>query len=144
MEARVNLVATTKMPGLCISQRNRLRIQRSPLPGSRVLEQTQSCVDVNYEGETSHSLAERFGGHMSMIKTGTTMILPAQAHVRKPQRRDTAVEYGSLEEVPGDPALRQATEAVSIRVNKPAMNGKEEWTNEPRRLTSIYQLNDVR
>ena len=34
---------------------------------------------------------------------------------------------------PGDPGLRQATEAVSIRENKPCLNGKDEWTNEPRK-----------
>ena len=27
------------------------------------------CVDVNYEGETSRSLGERFGGHMRMIRS---------------------------------------------------------------------------
>ena len=30
-----------------------------------------------------------------------------------------------LRKFPGDPALRQATEAVSIRVNIPKLNGKE-------------------
>ena len=38
-----------------------------------------------------------------------------------------------LSRCPGDPGLRQATEAVSIRENKPPLNGKDEWTNEPRK-----------
>ena len=45
-----------------------------------------------------------------------------------------------LRRFPGDPALRQATEDVSIRVNEPAMNGKEEWTNEPRKRKSDVNL----
>ena len=40
---------------------------------------------------------------------------------------------------PGYPGLRQATEAVSIRQNKPKMNGKNEWTNEPRPRTKTKE-----
>ena len=43
------------------------------------------------------------------------------------------LKFEILGKFPGDPALRQATEAVSIRVNKPSLNSKEEWTNEPRK-----------
>ena len=42
------------------------------------------------------------------------------------------LKFEVLQKFPGDPALRQATEAVSIRKNRPKLNGKEEWTNEPR------------
>ena len=38
-----------------------------------------------------------------------------------------------------DPAMRQATEAVSIRLNKPILNSKQEWTNEPK----IRRIRDV-
>ena len=34
---------------------------------------------------------------------------------------------------PGDAALRQAAEAVKIREDQPILNGKEEWTNQPRK-----------
>ena len=34
---------------------------------------------------------------------------------------------------PGDPALRQAIEAVKIREDNSPLNGKEEWTNQPRK-----------
>ena len=43
------------------------------------------------------------------------------------------LKFEILKKFPGDPALRQATEAVSIRRNKPKWNGKEEWSNEPRK-----------
>ena len=33
----------------------------------------------------------------------------------------------------GDPGLRKAMEAVLIRDKKPPLNGKEEWTNNPRK-----------
>ena len=29
--------------------------------------------------------------------------------------------------------MRQAIEAVWIRENKPVLNGKDEWTNDPRK-----------
>ena len=32
-----------------------------------------------------------------------------------------------------DPGVRQAAEAVCIREEKPKLNGKEEWTNLPRK-----------
>ena len=32
-----------------------------------------------------------------------------------------------------DPTLRQALEAVMIRENKPLLNTKEEWSNQPRK-----------
>ena len=34
---------------------------------------------------------------------------------------------------PGDATMRQAIEAVWIRENKPVLNGKDEWTNDPRK-----------
>ena len=33
----------------------------------------------------------------------------------------------------GDAGVRQAAEAVYIREEKPPLNGKDEWTNQPRR-----------
>ena len=101
--------------------------------------QGNPCVDIDYEGETSRSTEERFGGHMSII------------YSKKEQTRQTSFLYDHMWEAhngevpplkikilgkyPGDPGLRQATEAVSIRQNKPKMNGKNEWTNEPRPRT---------
>ena len=94
------------------------------------------CLDIDYEGETSRSTDCRFGGHMSTLRS------------KNEQIRQTSFIYDHMWEVhngeipplkikilgkyPGDPGLRQATEAVSIRRNKPKLNGKNEWTNEPR------------
>ena len=49
-----------------------------------------------------------------------------------------------LRKFPGDPALRQATEAVSIRMNRPSLNGKDEWTNEPRKQSKKRESNSQR
>ena len=103
-----------------------------------------SCVDVNYEGETSRSLAERFGGHMSMIKSKSEQVRQGSfLHKHMWESHNGGIPPLSIEVLrrfPGDPALRQATEAVSIRINKPSMNGKEEWTNEPRKRKSDVNL----
>ena len=85
------------------------------------------------EGETSRSLAERFGGHMSKSKSEQVR-QGSFLHKHMWESHDRVIPPLSIEVLrrfPGDPALRQATETVNIRVNKPAMNGKEEWTNEP-------------
>ena len=42
------------------------------------------------------------------------------------------MKFEILGKFPDDPAMRQATEAVSIRCNKPSLNNKMEWTNEPK------------
>ena len=38
-----------------------------------------------------------------------------------------------IERFTGDAGARQAAEAVCIRDERPKMNGKDEWTNQPRR-----------
>ena len=94
------------------------------------------CLDIEYEGETSRSTGCRFGGHMSILRS------------RSEQIRQTSFIYDHMWEVhngeipplkmkilgkyPGDPGLRQATEAVSIGWNKPKLNEKNEWKIEPR------------
>ena len=42
------------------------------------------------------------------------------------------MKFEILGKFPDDPAMRQATEAVSIRRNKPSLNTKMEWTNKPK------------
>ena len=102
--------------------------------------QGNPCADINnYEGETSRSTEERFVGHMNALRS------------KREQMRQTSFLYDHMWEAhngeipplkikilgryPGDPGLRQAAEAVSIRLNKPKMNSKNEWTNEPRPRT---------
>ena len=101
--------------------------------------QGNRCADITYEGETSRSTEERFVGHMNALRS------------KREQMRQTSFLYDHMWEAhdgeipplkieilgryPGDPGLRQATEAVSIRLNKPKLNSKNEWTNEPRPRT---------
>ena len=99
-------------------------------------EDGELCENESYEGETSRSTGERFNGHMSVLKSKNEQIRQGSflyKHIW--ERHNGAVpplKFEILKKFPGDPALRQATEAVSIRMNKPTLNGKEEWTNEPR------------
>ena len=96
-----------------------------------------SCEAVDYEGETSRSIGERFMEHLEKM------------HSKNKKTREKSFIYdhaqtdhnGSIPPVKveilaqclGDPGLRQAMEAVRIREDKPALNGKEEWTNQPRK-----------
>ena len=96
-----------------------------------------TCVDVNYEGETSRSTGERFGGHMSVIRSKREQVRQESflyKHMWESHNGEVPpLKIEVLRKFPGDPALRQATEAVSIRMNRPPLNGKNEWTNEPRK-----------
>ena len=96
-----------------------------------------ACVDVDYEGETSRSAEERFGGHMSIIRSKSEQVRQGSfiyKHIWESHNGEVPpLKMEVLGKFPGDPGLRQATEAVSIRKNKPSLNGKDEWTNEPRR-----------
>ena len=95
------------------------------------------CQNVNYEGETSRSTGERFGGHMSVLKSKIEKTRQGSflyKHMWESHNGEIPpLKLEILKKFPGDPALRQATEAVSIRINKPTLNGKEEWSNEPRK-----------
>ena len=99
-------------------------------------EEGQPCENENYEGETSRSTGERFGGHMSILKSKNEQTRQGSflyKHMWESHNGTIPpLKFEILRKFPGDPALRQATEAVSIRRNKPTLNGKEEWTNEPR------------
>ena len=96
-----------------------------------------TCIDANYEGETCRSLEERFGGHMSVIRSKSEQVRQGSflyKHMWGSHNGEIPpLKIEVLRKFPGDPALRQATEAVSIRVNRPPLNGKDEWTNEPRK-----------
>ena len=55
-------------------------------------------------------------------------------HVQKEHRGEIPpLKLEIVRRCPSDPGLRQATEAVSIREFRPPLNGKDEWTNEPRK-----------
>ena len=100
-------------------------------------ESGEQCSNVNYEGETSRSTGERFPGHMSVLNSNKEQVRQKSFfydHIMESHNGEIPpLSLEILRRFPGDPALRQATEAVSIRTNKPSLNGKEEWTNEPRK-----------
>ena len=105
------------------------------------------CENVHYEGETSRSIAERFKEHYTKY------------HHEKPSVRKTSVFYDHVQQqhgginppikleilarYPGNAALRQAAEAVVIRDEKPVLNGKEEFTNQPRKRKERKKSSDV-
>ena len=102
------------------------------------------CSNVHYNGETSRSIAERFKEHYSKY------------HHQKPSVRKTSVFYDHVQKVHGglnpeikleilaqyhsNAGLRQAAEAVSIRDERPVLNGKEENTNQPRKRKERNRL----
>ena len=108
-----------------------------------VNKEGEHCSGIQYEGETSRSTGERFPEHLNLIRN------------KKEQLRQKSVFYDHAWEAhggavpplrfevlgrfPDDPAMRQATEAVSIRRNKPVLNSKQEWTNEPK----VRRVQDV-
>ena len=98
-----------------------------------------SCTNVDYEGETSRSAEERFGGHMSILQSKNELTRQSSflyEHIWEVHNGEIPpLKMEILGRYPGDPGLRQATEAVSIRRNKPCLNSKNEWTNEPRPRT---------
>ena len=86
--------------------------------------------------ETSRSFAERFKEHMKTIKSTNENVRKKSflyEHIME-QHNGTLppIKAEFIGRYPGDPGMRQAAEAVSIRQNKPQLNGKEEWTNERR------------
>ena len=97
----------------------------------------EQCSNIDYEGETSRSVGERFSGHMSVLTSKKELVRQRSFlydHIMENHNGEIPpLSLEILRKFPADPALRQATEAVSIRTNKPVLNGKEEWTNEPRR-----------
>ena len=105
--------------------------------------QGNPCVNIDYEGETSRSTECRFGGHMSTLRSKNEQIRQKSFlydHMWEVHNGEIPpLKIEILGKYPGDPGLRQATEAVSIRQNKPKMNGKNEWTNEPRPRTKTKE-----
>ena len=102
-----------------------------------VNQESVPCSEIDYEGETSRSIGERFQEHVYVMKNGRIQIRKKSFlfdHMEEEHGGVTPpLKLEIVSRCPGDPGLRQATEAVSIRENKPCLNGKDEWTNEPRK-----------
>ena len=97
----------------------------------------EQCTKIEYEGETARSISERFGEHTYYLSHQNERIRKKSIlyeHIKKEHDSEVpSVKLEILARCPGDPSLRQAIEAVCIRENKPVLNGKEEWTNQPKK-----------
>ena len=108
-----------------------------------VNKEGEPCSSIQYHGETSRSTGERFPEHLHLIKNKREQLRQKFVfydHAWK--AHDGAVpplKFEVLRRFTDDPAMRQATEAVSIQLNKPILNSKQEWTNEPK----IRRIRDV-
>ena len=95
------------------------------------------CVNIDYGGETSRSDGERFGEHMKLLQSecdSTRRKSVFYQHVREAHGNiNPTIGLEIIAKCPGDATMRQAIEAVWIRENKPVLNGKDEWTNDPRK-----------
>ena len=97
----------------------------------------QECQGVVYEGETSRSIAERFGEHMATLTSNSDTTRKKSVlyeHVRDRHGNvNPDVKLELVARTQSDPTLRQALEAVMIRENNPLLNTKEEWSNQPKK-----------
>ena len=96
-----------------------------------------SCNNVHYIGETSRSIGERFKEHFTVYNHEKQSVREKSVffhHVKDCHNgQNQPIKLEIEARFPGNAALRQAAEAVSIRDTKPILNGKEENTNQPRR-----------
>ena len=97
----------------------------------------QECSRIHYEGETSRSTGERTKEHVEKLWSkcdSTRRKSVFYDHVVKVHNNENPkLGLEVVARCPGDATMRQALEAVSIRENKPVLNGKEEWSNQPRK-----------
>ena len=102
----------------------------------RISCETEGCEEARYEGETSRSTGERFPEHLRLIEDRREQFRQKSAFYDHAWEKHGGsippLRFEILGKYPDDPGMRQATEAVSIRLNRPSLNGKREWTNEPR------------
>jgi len=95
------------------------------------------CKNVFYEGETSRSVGERFEEHYRNIESTCEKVKKTSFlydHIQKEHNGEVPpLKVEIVARCPGDPGLRQAIEAVRIREDKPTLNGREEWKNQPRK-----------
>ena len=88
-----------------------------------------------YIGETSRSMHERYHEHMSLFNRGIASSTFLQHTAEKHQGNAGQVKWmvKVLQRCPGDPGLRQATEATLIRAHDPELNRKAEFGDSNRR-----------
>ena len=114
----------------CVKGLYRMSCQGTNNNGSR-------CTNVHYDGETSRSIGERFKEHISKYQHQKPSVRKTSVfydHVQKEHGgTNPTVKLEILAQFHGNAAMRQAAEAVTIRDEKPSLNGKEENTNQPRK-----------
>jgi hypothetical protein len=107
----------------------------------------RECTDIDYDGETSRSNGDRFGEHMKLLYSQCDSTRHKSVffdHVRTVHGNvNPPIGFEIIARCPGDPTMRQAIEAVVIRENKPVLNGKDEWTNNPRKRKEKVTRSDV-
>ena len=105
----------------------------------------RECENINYEGETSRSIGERFGEHMYALLSNSDSIRRRSVFyehvVEEHGNVNPEISLELIARCPGDATIRQAIEAVSIRDGKPVLNSKDEWTNQPRKRRDRNQQN---
>ena len=108
----------------------------------------KKCEGIVYEGETSRSIAERFNEHMTILRSdcdSTRKKSMMFEHVKEKHGNVTPpVKLELIARTQSDPTLRQALEAVVIREEKPVLNSKEEWSNQPRKRKAKSDVNKNR
>ena len=82
-----------------------------------------------YIGETSRSLAERVGEHINDWKGRKDKSVLWRHFKEEHNEAGQPYELKVVSTAPGDPLLRQLTEAILIEEKKPLMNAKDEWGN---------------
>ena len=99
--------------------------------------QGKHCENIEYVGETSRSLSERYAEHWKMLKSSCELTRKKSFlyhHVQSVHNGQVPhLNVTIVGKCVGDPSLRQALEAVTIRKNDPCLNRKQEWNNEPRK-----------
>jgi hypothetical protein len=100
----------------------------------------ENCRGIEYVGETSRSMAERFGEHSKMLNSAceaTRKKSFLHHHVQSVHNGNVPpLDVTIVGKCVGDPSMRQALEAVTIRREDPMLNRKQEWNNEPRKRKS--------
>ena len=90
----------------------------------------EPCEGVDYVGETSRSIAERFSEHYTILNSrqeATRKKSFLYEHMNeKHDGKTPLLEIKLLHRCFSDPSLRQATEAVVIKEEDPLLNRKEE------------------
>jgi hypothetical protein len=80
-----------------------------------------------YIGETSRSIGQRYAEHCVQQRNQSSSSVFAPHFKTKHGSNQQDLELKVLKSCPGDPMLRQVTEAVHIAIEKPSLNTKQEW-----------------